>query len=561
MATYSAQHVGTPAVWTQLGFAEVGRRPVQGYTPGAVRGANNVTSPPRPPIIPETFKGRAVDSSSALFDWFEDFHVLPRSIELGNVLTDQSVAIEVFSAFRRVAREWTSFVNNAGTGIELVGEPSLAIEVPPLTGYTMTLEVSATGDPFVESSIDFVFDVGTISIPITLQRLVVWTLVPEMPFAEIAGALTDVLETISGREQRIALRKNPRQSFQFRYLIDDGAERQRAENLLFAWQSRTFGVPVWTDDTELTSAATAGDLVLNVGDTSYRDFRVGGLVIVYEDEDSYDVGTIAAFDATTITVESGILSSYAAGVAVYPIGTFRLPQTVRGVRWPVNLSTLEVVFRSTANDVDRGDLTPFDSLNGKLFVTENVFASGTNGETFNKRAVIIDSETGIEVVSSPWEVHRRGTTLTLRAVGRQAIHELRGLVYALRGRQVSFYLARSTSDLIPVATLSSGSATLDVTNVGFSQFAQQIQPRNLIRITFVDGSTPLIREILSSSISSATVEQLTMTETWSTTIAADEIARIEFVEKVRLDDDDVSIEIDAIGRVARVSAPVKVVLE
>lgn len=561
MATFTARQPNALVLWHQFAFGETYRAPVQGFLPGAIRSANNVTSPPRPPIVPETFKGRAVDESSALFDWFEDFHVLPRSIELGNVLTDQSVAIEVFSAFRRVEREWTSFVNNAGTGIELVGEPALSVDVPPLTGYTMTLEVDSTGDPFVDSTIDFVFDVGTISIPITLQRLVVWTLFPEMPFDEIAAALTDVLETMSGREQRIALRKNARQSFAFRYVIEDGAERQRAENLLFAWQSRTFGVPVWTDDTELTSAATAGDLVLNVGDTSYRDFRVGGLVIVYEDADTYDVLTIAAFDATTITAESGILSSYAAGVAVYPIGTFRLPQTVRGVRWPVNLSSLELVFRSTTNDVDRADLTPFDSLNGKLFVTENVLPSSTVGETFNKRAVVIDSETGIEVVSSPWEVHRRGTTLTLRAVGRQAIFELRGLVYALRGRQVSFYLARSTPDLIPVATLSSGSATLDVTNVGFSQFAQQIQPRNLIRISFVDGSTPLIREVLSSAISTATVEQLTMTETWSTTIEPEEISRIEFVEKVRLDEDEVSISIDAIGRVARVSAPVKVVFE
>lgn len=61
-----------------------------------------------------------------------------------------------------------------------------------------------------------------------------------------------------------------------------------------------------------------------------------------------------------------------------------------------------------------------------------------------------------------------------------------------------------------------------------------------IRLTFTDGSV-LLREILSSVIVDADTERLTVDSAWPSTKLPSEISRVEFVELVRLDSDQIQI--------------------
>lgn len=516
-----------------------------------------------PAFVATTYQAVLNEQAAATYDFWEDFHVIPRSFDFGNILSAQSEPIEVFSAFRHATHTWVSFTNGAGTGVVLVGAPTLPTIVAPLTSFQMTLEVSATGEPFVDDFLTFEFDTATIDVPIEIQRIVLWGIEPEREWAEVLEDLTDIMTARSGSEQRVSLRKRPRITFEYDYKIDEGETRQVLENLLFDWQRRIFGVPDWWFETELTAAATAGDLTITVGETAYRDFRVGGLAAVLTSQSVFDVLRIETIGATSITFDSPLIGSYAVGTKVYPLSPSRIRgRAVSGARYPVNLSTMAIEFEPTDNDVDLADTSGFETFNSKVLIgAENSVLGQTSPETFDQELVEIDNETGIRVVDSPWDRHKRGHRLVLRAQGRAAVWRLRGLAYALRGRAVSFYAVRAREDLRVVANLLNASNAMDVANWGYAQFVRDRQPKNVVRLTFNDGNPALIRTITGSETTSPTVDRLTVDTNWPRTILPSEIELVEYVEKLRFDSDRIRIEYDSSGIRARLVAPVRTVFE
>jgi len=515
------------------------------------------------PIVVSEFPAQEEGASSGGFDWFEAFHVLPRSFDFGNLLSAQSTPIEVFNAFRREIREWTSFVNGAGAGTSLGGQPTLPTNVDNLSGVQMTVDVETTGDPFVDATLDFGFSgLGTIFVPIEIQRIVLWGAVPEQQHIEALDFLTNVYTSKNGEEQRESVRKAPRQSWDYTYRIDEGVEMQTLENLLFDFHSRTFGVPVWFDDTELTNGESAGASTIVVGSTDFRDFRVGGLAVIIVDQSTFDVLEISAITATTLSFTSPTINAYLARTSVYPLATCFAQSQISGSRWPVNLQEDKIRFEPTDNDIDIGDLSAFSSFNGKLLLDNPNSVRGRKvGHGFRMALEKIDGQTGLRFQDSSWDRDKRGYVFTLRADGRQTVWEMRRMLHGIKGQFISFYVPRASDDLVAVADLLSASNLLDVTNVGYAQFVRHRQPKNVIRVNFVDGSAPLLRTITNSSNTSPTVDQLTVDTNWPSTITPAEISRIEYVEKLRFATDRIRINYDRAALRARMVAPLQVLFE
>lgn len=499
----------------------------------------------------------------ATFDWFEAFHIIPRRFDFGNLLTTQQEPIEVYSAFRDDDHTWLSLSNNAGDGISLLSQPTLPVVIGPQEGVVMTLQVEASGEANIDGTLDFVFDVGTSSVPITLQRVVLFPLPPESDYTENLEFLTEILTGDDGSEQRIAWRKNPRQLFEWKVIVEDGTSRSRLQNILYEWQRRVFGIPIWHEQTKLTTAATAGDTVLTVSQTDYRDFREGGLVLVYQDDVVNDVVTIAAggIGASTITIESGLLSSYSVGTQVVPLRTGVIRSAVSGRRYPSGAQELTINFRVEDNDANLASTSGWTMLNSKVLLDDKNAISGTLSESFDQEVTIIDNATGKVFQSTGWSYHRRGSSKTFWTNTLQGLWKIRQLLHALKGRQVSFYLPTFVSDLQPVLDLTSGAGTMTIANVGYTQFAQGRLGKNIIRVTFKDGSTPLIRTITDSSIVDVDTESLTLDDVWPATYTPEEVDKVMFVEKVRFDSDTISFRYTPGQRTVRVSGSVRTVIE
>ena len=527
-----------------------------------VDGVSGLRTPPER-VRSNTFEPNAT-SPTGYQTWWESFHILPREFAFGNLLASQSAPIEVYSAFRREDQNWTAFTNNAGAGVVIGGQPSFPHVFRPQSsgGLTLELQVSTSGQPTVDATLDFVFNTvpQTIAVPITLKRVVLFSIQPEMPYTERLQWLTEVQSHVDGTEMRVSARKNPRQFFEWDFFLeDDGMERSFFHNVMFDWQSRVFGLPLWKELTRTTSAVTAGDTTIIVQRTAYADYRVGGLFLIFNGRGSFDVLDISSVTATSVVATSGTNNSYPTGTFVMPLRVGVAKSNVSGSRYVSADAKMKIIFRVTDNDADLADLSAWNSYNSKLLIDGCNSVRGATAEQFLNSFIEFENATGLTYQASPWANSKRLTQLALLAKGDQGLWEARQMLHAIRGRQTSFYAATFSNDFLVDGDVTAGDI-LNVKNVGYTQFVNSRQPWDTIRIEYNNGDADDIRTITSSAESSATSEALTLNAAVAAHTIA-EIKKISFVEKVRFDSDTVSIRHEVGETTTRITAPVKTVFD
>jgi hypothetical protein len=512
------------------------------------------------------FLGSVAFSSTPGRDFYEKFHVLPRRIDLGNILSTTTTQVEIFSAFRRDTKNWVAFDNNAGDGVSILSMPTLPQAYAPMTGRLFSLQVTLNGPAVVDTTLDYTFnDTGLIPVPITFKRVILLFFPPEQPYEEILEWLTDVLPSVDGTEQRVSVRKNPRQLFSWELYVDDGFDRSLLENALFDWQSRSFGLPQWHEATPLNAAVTAGvTTTLTVVSTADADYRDGELLLLYESPIKYDVLNLVSHTATTLVLQNPPTNSYTPLADLVLAAPLRLGVIVSdptGARYYSGHDRFRARFRVKDNDANIGDASAYPTFNSKILLDDFNFADGTMPESLRMEVYIQDGGAGVTTETTRWDRHRRGSQKRF-AVGTKAdLWKVRKLLHFLRGRQLSFYLPTFSSDLQPLATMTSGASTLAIRNVGYTNFVRSRQPKNVIRVVPATGlGSPFLRTVASSTISDATQENITITTTWPSTLTTAQIQRIEFVEKVRMDSDAIRIS-HRRGNARYIDVPVRAVLE
>jgi len=484
---------------------------------------------------------------------------------LGNVASDVTVAITVFSAHRRISEAWTAFTNNAGVGTVLNGEPIFPETIPPFGVFAgVALAVDSNGAPFVNATLDFTFGSEVILLPVTLQRLSMWITKPERKYSELLEWLTTIYKARSGKEKRERLRGSPRVTYRYNFrMLDSAPDRQYTENLIFSRQSINIGMPLWKHQTFLTSPVVATDTVLNVVSTSFRDFRVGAPVVIFASGDtrSFDTHEILSLTATTITLVTPMSNPYATGLEVYPVQVCDMSPAAGGARWTVGLTSFQVEFGVIDNDLNIGSLVAFNSYLTRLLMDQgNLMGGTTKRESHAIDVFDADSLTGVSVRTTNWPNSRRSSPLTLYTSGHQQEWETRQMFYALAGRQASFEYPRAGPDFVATVAIASSSVLLQIENVGYTQFVNAVQPKNTLRVNKTDGSS-LIREIVSTTELSLTQELLTVNSNWGENVAIADIESIEYVERARLDNDTLEIQHDINGSTARFQTSLRSVLE
>lgn len=492
---------------------------------------------PGAPTFPVAHPGHYTKKYNIAEEWFELIHVTPVAIVLGNVISTTNVAISIFNADRFQSHFLLDVDNFAGDGITFTDLPVLPYSIPILSGLDLTLEVSTDGPPTIDGTLLFDFDLYDVSVSITGTRIVIFPFVPQAPMREFLRFKTEVIDKVDGSEQRIRMRKSPRQEFVYN-MRADGTERAALQNLMFDWQGRTFGLPLWFEPMYLTAAVSIGTSLLPIDDTHYADLRVGGLVLLFTNRFTYDALPIASVTSKSITLASPTNLGFPAGTLVVPVRTAVAVPTLPAQRRILKLADTEIRFRVTDNDVDLASAAAFSALAGKVLLDDPNYVRGSLQEQFEHRLYAHDNVTGLFSHQSIWDRNRRSSQKGFRATSRKTLWEMRQLFHHLGGRLTSFYIPTFFDDLKPVAALSSGSPSLTIENVGYASFVKDRKSR--IRVHLTDG-TALDRTVTSSSEIDAETEQLTLNTGWPTTIQVDEVDRIEFIETVRLASDDVEI--------------------
>lgn len=507
---------------------------------------------------PSVDRDGLVEEAVSLF-WFEMLHTYPSFIELGNMASSVARDIEIYSSFRRLVQTLDTAVNNAGTGITFQNLPTLPANINPNGGIVFQVLVSQQGQPEIDGTLDFTTSVDPLSIPITGSRVIIMANEPEGDIQETLEFLTDIIRSVNGKEQRIKVRKNPRQTFDYNFRIPEGEERRKLEIFLTKWHPQVFGIPVWTEAKRLSSAATAGDLTINVN-TDYADFRTAGLAIVWSGYDTFDALEIQSMTSSTITFSSPITRDYPAKTKVMPLRLAITKQDISGDKAPVNMSFISIRFFVNENESSIADDSAFGSHNGKVMFNDyNWIPRETNTDTLKRILSTLDNQTGDIIQFSDWDHSHFISSKGFFCRNPQATWEMRQVLHFLGGRWKSFYLPTFYYDLIVNTDLASGSSIMDIDYVGYTDFINGNEPNKSLYVVLNDG-TIYTRQVESSSIVSETTERLVLDEVWPANIPYTDIKFVSFLRLGRFANDQFEINHNNSGQ-ATLKATVQGVLQ
>ncbi len=479
------------------------------------------------------------------FDWFEKWHVFPGELALGNVLTTQIRELEIFNGFRNESRTWQGFTNNAGAGITITNLPSLPRVMAPLESFVNNVQVSTAGPPVISGTLDFDVDLvppDVIVVPITGNRITIFQFRPQAPINEELGFKTDVLQHADGSEQRLSLRQAPRQRIEFTIRVDDNRSRDAINAILFDWQSRVFGVPIWWEAKPLDAPLTALDTVVQV-DTADADFRAGGLVTIYDSNFVSQTVEILTVNPTNLVLQVAIGTAFdAINTLVIPTRTAYTKPQLQNARFAIGPADYKFEF-TVLDNIDLSDASAFPSYQGvgqsvakPLLNGLNFMPSGTIAEGNRQRTERLDHETGPFIQFSSWEKGKPLYTYGFEAKSFAETWEVRQLLHYLRGSQLSFYVPTGRTDIKPLSDIANNDNSINFVDYGFDQFVQGITPRSDLRVLRKDGIYSM-HTITGTSVVSPGIERVDFSPGITPALPLVDLDRVEIVTLSRLVND------------------------
>ena len=344
---------------------------------------------------------------------------------------------------------------------------------------------------------------------------------------ETLSFLTDVLNA-RGAEQRPSLRRKPRQVFSVFHNLSE-RDRVRADYLVRSTGVGTWYVPLWHD------AVAAGNISASVStltvDTSNRDFRDGKQVLIWQDQETYEVGTIVSSGGGLLNLGSGVSQMYTDAI-VAPVLTGYAPnglsitgQDTRGLSARIEFEITDVA------DLSASGLATYQSLDvvGDRSVAVDAL-SGDVLQAVRRR----DSGLGPFDFGADEDITRWRTMLAFedQLADRWA---RRQWLYSLGGRQKAFWVPTWYADLVPTATVGAGSTTLVVESIGP---AAAYNGKHIL-VDFTSG-TQVARGVTFVSTASGE-DTLTLSSSLGAGLTLTNYHTISFLHKVRLDADQITL--------------------
>jgi hypothetical protein len=335
-------------------------------------------------------------------------------------------------------------------------------------------------------------------------------LAPLLPFTEQLVWHTVILRGSDGTQQRISLRKVPRQIIQYSYLCPDDGAVALVDNLLHGGRSSLWSIPLWGERLAHGPALTAGATAIP-GDTRYADWRDSGggnYALIWRSAAQYEVVTVSAVAATSLTI-SALGSSYGGPQFIVPCRTGYLRGPVLRRRWSSGAAVVDLTYEVIDNQYVGGHAAVQSYENTEVLTLPPVFPGGQVEEGFDPDAHEIDSVTGRRVLRGVTDFGIGTQSLEWMQRTRATCWSFRQWLHHLNGAQKSFFLPTFRDDLTLAAPCATTDTIIDVVHRSYTDGLGD----NLLRdyVAFRPGGGDLIvRRVTGMAELSATQERITL---------------------------------------------------
>ena len=378
-----------------------------------------------------------------------------------------------------------------------------------------------------------------------LRSIPVWTIPPD--WANIVNEYlewkTGVLASVTGAEQRMALRLSPRRAIETVVTVL-GPWRTYYDALLSTPDQVDFYTPLWHDRAVLSRLALSADPVILVEGVRTEMAFATALFVAGPTPWQYELleVTSVAFvgGRTEFTVVDGLANDWPKGTPVYAavVGTLTAqPQTTRS-----SDSALHSTVRFDL--VQANDWTPtldLPAYRGFPVVELETNEDDTQTGSYFRYSAMLDNQVGIPVRRDLGGVGFPAVGGSNFVYGRSKADDLRTLLYALRGKCARAWFSCPTTDFTVARPALAADVNLVVARSGFADLTGPVEGRQDIRIRMRNG-TVLYRRITSAVVNADDVtDTLVLDSALGTDVAPKQVARISFLAPGRLDQDLVTL--------------------
>lgn len=350
------------------------------------------------------------------------------------------------------------------------------------------------------------------------------------------GWLANVLPSTSGLEQRQSLMSKPRQRYEFTALLDETQQRKVLAQLArYGAAGSLFYVGLSFESLPVKSSTSS---TIEMHSLATCDWSQEGQRILVVSPAGVQAETwIASIAGTTLTVDDDVSAVAVDGATVMPLMGVRLdpaqalPRYQRKLaRW--NLVALAERFRfGAAGEPGVGaSITTYDSM---PVWDRGVAIDGTREESLRTGVAMLDAGTAIGAMQ---KLDQAQWTRQISAFSNDPAtwQWLKLFFDTVKGRWKSFLLRSYRPDLVAIGNASSGTLTVDGSQQSYVESWYPSTAHRRLAIVLADGSVNY-RTVESTGGAGAT-EDLVLDSPLAGTIE-----RVELLETVRLDSDEVSV--------------------
>jgi hypothetical protein len=504
------------------------------------------------PVVPAKAVS-SVDGLSYLKDFYFRLYIIPSSLDIGNLLSSQTREFEVWNAFltplhiddiEQVAADGITLIPPAGTG-----NPPL--DMAPTQSLTYSVNIDIAGPPTIDAKLIWHSSEPDAALTITGSRVVVFPFLPNWGIGidETIAARSFLLRGANGDEQSIDGRDRFRRSYNVPYSLT-GVDAQRFSNLLFSWQGRFYGLPLWPEIGYLTATAAIGTDRLTIP-TLGRTFVAGGLLMLFRGKDTVNVETrdILSADATGVTLKLPLAQTWEAGTRVVPLAVSMIGQQI-----PINQLTPRSIVAGVQFDCEPSqtdpltpDIAPVDTYRGYELYRGKTNWRNSMQVSYTSDAIIRDQATNVFdlMVQSGYSGRGRSHDWFMKTLAD--VLAFRAWLKRRKGKTFGVWMHSAIDDFDMVTVTGSGSAVITVKTNGYAVFANQHPARRDIYIETYKGAW-YARRITGAADGVNGTTQLLIDTPLGVTVNPEDVKRFCFLSFYRLAADENAIHWHAPGK-------------
>lgn len=372
-------------------------------------------------------------------------------------------------------------------------------------------------------------------------------LVPETPVAERWEYLTTSAVARDGSEQRAALRRNPRVSVDYNFVVTTEAERRVMFDLLYQKIRGAFLVPLYAYGVQISAPVAQGQKVVSYN-AARTDIRAGDYVYYMTPD-----GETGSFEIAQIVGTNSLTLAFGAGFAL-PAGSWIMPALEMTAAVGAGLSmralggSVAVAFDALDNrrPLPRpGSTATVQTFDGFPVVTQRHSADASITDQFDGGLISLDEAVDVRrALFSPQSSVFVGGARSYRVKrNSEALDYWRDLLDMTKGKRSPFLISTYRNDLEPGANVAG-----DELNVIGREYLDKFESNAFKRLEIEAAGVVSWHKVTGVSTIAGGL-RLTL----DTPYANADIGRVSFLNLVRLNSDTINVTHEQLDTVINLS--------